>query len=167
MVSHWSLSDSKPPQVSRNLLSIPADLDNTVVWTVSTRPFISKFSSPCTNPFMIIPRAPITLDIIVTFMFHSFFNSLAKSRYSSLFSLLSTAVTARSTIPQVLLFVDYYKIWSSGRDWWYIFISKSQRSLCVPFSRTDSGLCIYHLFYGQISTSSTIPSWSPSPPSRT
>ena len=29
---------------------------------------------------------------------------------------------------------------------WYIYISKSQRILCVPFSKTDSGLCIYHLF---------------------
>ena len=27
-----------------------------------------------------------------------------------------------------------------------IRISKSQKNLCVSFSRTDSGLCIYHLF---------------------
>ena len=29
---------------------------------------------------------------------------------------------------------------------WSVCISKSQRTLCVLFSRTDSGLCIYHLF---------------------
>ena len=35
-VYHWSLSDSKSPQVSRTLLSILAGLNNAVVWTVST-----------------------------------------------------------------------------------------------------------------------------------
>ena len=30
--------------------------------------------------------------------------------------------------------------------WWSVCISKSQRSLCVSFSRADSGLCTYHLF---------------------
>ena len=29
---------------------------------------------------------------------------------------------------------------------WSVCISKSQSSLCVSFSSTDSGLCIYHLF---------------------
>ena len=29
---------------------------------------------------------------------------------------------------------------------WSVCISKSQRSLCVSFSRRDSGLCTYHLF---------------------
>ena len=29
---------------------------------------------------------------------------------------------------------------------WSVCISKSQRSLCVSFSRTDVGLCVYHLF---------------------
>ena len=41
MVSHWSLSDSKFPQVFRTLLSI----DRSLVWMVSTRPLISKPSS--------------------------------------------------------------------------------------------------------------------------
>ena len=46
MVFHWSLSDSKSPQVSRTLLSILAVLNNAVVWMVSTRPPTSKSSSP-------------------------------------------------------------------------------------------------------------------------
>ena len=64
---------------SRTLLSILADLNNPVVWMVSTRPFISKSSGPCTNHLVTVPRAPITIGIIVTFMIHSFFNSLTRS----------------------------------------------------------------------------------------
>ena len=45
MVSHWSLRDNKSPQVSRTLLSILADLNNTVVWLVTTCLLISKSSS--------------------------------------------------------------------------------------------------------------------------
>ena len=40
MVSQWSLSDIKSLQVSRALLSILTDLNNAVVWIVSTRPLI-------------------------------------------------------------------------------------------------------------------------------
>ena len=87
MVFYWRLSDSKSPQVFRTLLSILADLNNAVIWMVSTRPLISKSSSPCINPLMTVPRTPITIGIIVTFMSHSFFNSLARSRYLSFFSL--------------------------------------------------------------------------------
>ena len=29
---------------------------------------------------------------------------------------------------------------------WSVSMSKSHRSLCVSFSRTDAGLCLYHLF---------------------
>ena len=49
MVSYWSLSDSKSPQVSRTLLNILADINNAVVWMVSSRPLICKSSSSCTN----------------------------------------------------------------------------------------------------------------------
>ena len=47
---------------------------------VSTRPPTSKSSSPFSNPLVTVPNAPITIGIIVTCMFHSSFNSLAKSR---------------------------------------------------------------------------------------
>ena len=86
MVFHWSLSDNKSPQVSRTLLSILAVLNNAVVWIVSTRPPTYKSSSPFCNPLVTVPNAPITIGIIVICMFHSFFNSLARSRYLSLFS---------------------------------------------------------------------------------
>ena len=50
MVFHWSLSNSKSPQVSRTLLSILAVLNNAVVWMVSIHPLTSKSSSPFNNP---------------------------------------------------------------------------------------------------------------------
>ena len=81
MVFDWSLSDSKSPQVSRTLLSILAVLNNAIFWKVSTRPPTSKSSSPFSNPLVTVPNAPITIGIIVTCMFDSFFNSLARSRY--------------------------------------------------------------------------------------
>ena len=109
MVFHWSLSDSKSPQVSWTHLSIQAVLNNVVVWMASTRPPTSKSSSPFSNLLITVPNAPITIGIIVTCMFHSFFNSLARSRYLSFFShsfnfILWSARTAKSTILQVLFF---------------------------------------------------------------
>ena len=83
MIFHWSLSDSKSPQVSRTLLSILAVLNKIIVWMVSTRPPTSKSSSPFSNPLVTVPNAPITIGIIFTCLFRSFFNSLARSRYLS------------------------------------------------------------------------------------
>ena len=46
MAFHWSLSDSKSPQVSRTCLRILAVPSNAVVWIVSTRRPTSKSSRP-------------------------------------------------------------------------------------------------------------------------
>ena len=77
----------------------------------------SKSPSLFNSTLDTVPNAPIMIGIIVTFMFHIFFNSQARSRYLSYFSLcfsfiLWSADTAKSTILQVLffLFVDYYKV---------------------------------------------------------
>ena len=107
MAFHWSLSDSKSPRVSRTRLRNLAVLSNAVIWIVSTRPPTSKSSRPFNNPLVIGPKAPITIGAIVTFMFHSFFNSLARSRYLSFFShsfsfILWSAGTTKSTILQIL-----------------------------------------------------------------
>ena len=121
MVFHWSLSDNKSLQVSRTRLRVLVVLSNAVIWIVSTRPPTSKSSRPFNNPLVIVPKASITIGTIVTFMFHSFFYSLARSRYLSFFShsfrfILWSAGTAKSTILQILFFVVvYYKVWSSGR----------------------------------------------------
>ena len=151
MVFLWSLSYSKSPQVSRTLLSILAVLNNAVVWMVSTRPPTSKSSSPFCDPLVTVPNAPITIGIIVTCMFHSFFNSLERSRYLSFFShsfsfILWSAGTAKSTILQVLFFILI--IIRSGLlagIRWSVCMLKFHGSLCVAFSRTGAGLCIYHL----------------------
>ena len=110
MVFRWSLSDSKFPQVSRTRLRILAILSNAVVWIVSTCPPTFKSSSPFNNPLAIVPNAPITIGTIVTFMFHSFFNSLARSTHLSFFSLsfrfiLWSAGTAKSTILHIIIII--------------------------------------------------------------
>ena len=146
MIFHWNLSDSKSPLVSRILLSILAFLNNLVVLMVSTRPLISKSFSPINNPSVAVPWVPITIGINATFMFHSFFNSLAKPRYLSLFSFsfifsLWSAGTVKSTILQVLCFVclfvcllitvNFSRLTEIKLS---VCMSKSQRSLCISIS---------------------------------
>ena len=89
----------------------------------------------------------------VTFMFHSFFNFLARSRYLSFVSLyfsfiLWSSGTAKSTILLVLSFLLLIIVRSGflAEIKRSVCMSKSYRSLCVSFSRTKDGLCIYHLF---------------------
>ena len=67
MIFHWSLKESKSPQVSRTLLSILAVINNAVVWMVSTRPPTSKSSSPFNNLLVTIPKAPIIIIIIIAY----------------------------------------------------------------------------------------------------
>ena len=78
------LSYNKSPQVSRTFLSILAELNNAVVWMVSAHSPISNSSSSFTKPLRIVPSAPITIGITITF--HYFFSSLARSKYLPLFS---------------------------------------------------------------------------------
>ena len=152
MVFQWRLSDNNSPQVSRTLLSILAVFNNAVVWMVSTRPPTSKSSRPFNNPLVTVPKAPITIGIIVTFMFHSFLNSLARSRYLSFFS--HSVVCQDNKVDNFadflffsffffLLIIIRYGLRAEIR--WSVCISKSHRNLCVSFSRTGAGLCIYHL----------------------
>ena len=78
MIFHWSLSDSKSPQISKTLLSILSVLNNAVAWMVTISPPTSKSSSPFNNPLVTVPKVPITIGIIITFMFHSFFRFPSK-----------------------------------------------------------------------------------------
>ena len=104
---HWSQRDSKSPQVSSTRLRILAVLSNAVIWIVSTRPLTSNSSRPFNNPLVIVSKSPTTIGTIVTFMFHSFLNSLARSWYLSFFShffrfIPWSAETAMLTILQIL-----------------------------------------------------------------
>ena len=151
MVFHWSLSDSKYPQVSRTRLRSLAVLSNTVIWIVSSRSPTSKSSRPFNNPLVIVPKASLTIGTIVTFMFRNSFNSLVRLRYLSFFAhsfrfILWSAGTAKSTLLLILFFLLI--IIRSGLlagIRWSVCMVKSHRSLCVSFSRTGAGLCIYHL----------------------
>ena len=130
-VSHWILSNSKSPQVTRILPRILVDLNDALVWMVFSRTLIYKSSSPCTNPLVTVPGAPITIDITITFIFHSFFNSQARSKYLSFFSIsfsftLWSIGIVKSTIRHVLFFL--LVITRSGRlaeIRWSVCISKS------------------------------------------
>ena len=118
---------------------------------VSTRPPTHKSSRPFSNPLVTVQNAPITIGIIVTCMFHSFFSSLARSRYLS-FHILSVLFCGQSgqqsrlfcKFSFLLLIIIKSGLLAGIR--WSVRILKSHRSLCMSFSRTGVALCIYHLF---------------------
>ena len=151
MAFHWRLNDSKSPLVSRTLLSILAVFNNAVVWMVSTRPPTSKSSRSFNNPLVTVPKAPITIGIIVTFIFHSFFQFSNKVevlislfRFFQFYSVVSRDSKVDNFADSFFLLI----ILRSGllaEIRWSVCISKSHRSLCVSFSMTGAGLCIYHL----------------------
>ena len=100
MVSHWSLCDSKSPQVSGTLPSILTVFNNAVVWNISALPPTSKSSCSFNNPFVTVPKAPITIGIIVTFMFHIFFQF---SSYVEVLILLFTFFQFYSVVSRDIL----------------------------------------------------------------
>ena len=146
-------------------ISIQADVNNVVVWMVYFHPLITKSSNAFINPLLTVQSTPTRIAITVTFTFHRFFDSLARSMYLTFFSFSFnftqwSARTEKSTIQEGFFFNFLLTITRYGRMAkirWSLYISKSQRSLSVSFSIICS--------YGQISISCTIPSKSPSPPS--
>ena len=168
MVFHRSLCDSKCPQVFRTLLSILTILNNVVVFMVSTHQPTSKSSIPFSNPFVTVQKAPITTGIIVTCMFHSFFQFSCKVEVLILlftfFSVLFCGQPEQKSWPlsEFSFLFFFFIIIRSGflaEIRWSICTSKSHRSLCVSSSRTGAGLCIHHLLVWSNCT-------SPCPPSR-
>ena len=115
---------------------------------ISIHPLISNSTCHFFNALGTVSSAPTTFNITVTFMVHSFqlfailhvflylfvfFYFLSRIRWndqidlvkSSFFLLIHTGLLAEIRRP--------------------VCVSKSQRILCVSFSRTDSGWYIYHL----------------------
>ena len=84
IISHWRLGDNKTPKVSRTFHSILDNLNDAVVSMVSTRPLISKSSSPCTDPLVTVPSALMTIGITDTYIFPSFFQFSSKVNFSLL-----------------------------------------------------------------------------------
>ena len=89
-------------QVSRTLLCILGDFNSPVVSIVSILPLIYGFLSFFCKSLETIQRAPTTSGITGTFIFHSLFKSLARSRYLSRFSL--------SIIIIILLFWEFFTL---------------------------------------------------------
>ena len=147
------MSDSTSLQVSRTRLRILTVLSKAVIWIVSTRRPNSKSSRSFNNLFVIVPKAPHTIGTIVTFMFHSVFNSLSRSRNLSFFShsfgfILWSAGRAKSKILQILFFFCWSLLgllfWTRLGD---LCVCQNPIGVYVcHFSRTGVGLCIYHLF---------------------
>ena len=106
---------------------------------VSTRPFISKSSSPFINSLVTVPRAPIITGINVSFMFHNFFSSLVRSTYISFYShsfnfIQWSAGTTKSTILKVLFFCWLLLgpvVWPKLSD---PFVYQNHRGVCACHS---------------------------------
>ena len=152
--------------------SLYSDLNNAGVWIVYTCLLIPKSSSSCINPLVTVPKAPVTIGITVTFMFHSFFCSLARSKYLSFFLLslnftLWSARTAKSAIRQVLFsrwLLQSLVIRARLID---PFVFQNPRGVCASYSLWQILSCAYTIcLYDQISISCTIPRESSCPPSR-
>ena len=117
IVSWWSFAGVWVTAnfIRRPRLSILADLNNDVARLVSVRTLIPNSFYPFTKSLRIVPSAPNTISITVTFMFHSLFvfSSLEGSMHLSLFSfpLIFThrsAGTANSPILQVHFFFIFF-----------------------------------------------------------
>ena len=167
MVFHWSLSD-------RNLLkslSILADLKDARVWMFSTHPLISKSSSPFINLLVTVLRAPVTICINITFMFQGFFQYRWKVKVFALlfifiqfYSMVNWDKKVHNFASSLFLLLIIMRSGCLTKIRWPVWDSKSQRCLCVSFSRTAIRLSIW--LYGQISISCRIPCGSFFPPSR-
>ena len=83
MVFHWSLNDSKYPQVSFTILSILTILNNAIVWMVSMRPPTSNSPSPFNNP-----RSPSHLPQLMFFYW-----SLSDSKSPQISKILLNIIT--------------------------------------------------------------------------
>ena len=106
MVFHWSLSDSKSPQVSRTLHSIPADLNYAVVWMVSIHTLISKSPSTCTNTLLSVPSTLIT-SVSPSLSYSIVFSILLKSLGIYLSFRLRPVLSCDQPRPQSSLFSMY------------------------------------------------------------
>ena len=147
MVFHWSLNDSNFLQVSRTLLSILVDLNNAVVWMVSTRPVISKFSSPSINPLVTVPRAPNT---ITTLMFHIFFKFPSKVELLILLFTFFQFYSGVSRDREIYNFESslFLLIWLKLRD---PFLCQNPKGVCVSHFLGQMLGCAYIICsYGQI-----------------
>ena len=129
---------------------------------------LSRPSSPCNNPLVTVTRVPITIGIIVTFMFHSFFKAEILISLFAILSILHCGPPGQQS-PQ---FGKFSFSWLFlGPVVWprlgHPFVSQNPRGVCASHSSGQILGCAYTICsYGQTSISCTIPSGSPCPPCR-
>ena len=159
MVFRRSLSDRKSPQVSRTRLNILTNLKNAVLCMLSSYPPISKSSSPCSNPLVTVPSAPITFGI--TFMVLFFQYSCKVWVFISLFAFFQfyLVVSRNGKVHnwQILYFCQLsigLVIWLRLGD---PFVSQNPREVCASHFL---GRCAYNICF---SVSYTIHNGLPSP----
>ena len=85
-----SQCDSNSLQVSRILLSILANPNNALIYMVSNL-LIYNYSNLFFKPLGTVFSPPSRIGITISFMFHRFFSSLARSRYLYIFSFSSSS----------------------------------------------------------------------------
>ena len=142
---------------------------------VSTRPPNSKSSSPFDNPFDTVPKAPITTGMIVIFMFHSFFNSLARSMK---WILLFTFFQFYSVVSRDSKVDNFASSLFLGGGWLLLSVvfwpglvdpCVCQSTIGVygcHFRGQALGYAYTICYYGRIEISCTFPSGTPCRPSR-
>ena len=121
MAFHWSLIDSKTPQVSRTHLSMAAK-------NISHQ-WYNRWPS-CSIVFFFQFPSQVFILLFAFFLFYSVFNRDSKVHNfaNSFFYLI---IIRSGLLGEIRLSV---------------YMSKSHGSLCVSFPKTDAGLGIYHLF---------------------
>ena len=147
---HWSLSDSKSPQVSMTFFCILADLNNAVVWMLSIRPSMTNSSSPLSkplrtstrvnymwyHPYPLVPQLSLSSSkvkvLVSPFAFFHFHFSVRTANSSFFFFLF------------FLLFIFWYSWLSLVKIMWSVRMSKAQRILRSSFPWMDSCLWIDH-----------------------
>ena len=113
--------------------------DTAEVWMVSIFFSDFQFLQSFFKLLEIFPSSPTSIGITIIFMFHTIFSSFIASFY------FKYVVCLNGKIPEKvgsLFLTNWQNVWPSGL---HICTLKSQRILCVSFSRKDYGLCTYHL----------------------
>ena len=139
-IFHWCLNDCKFPSISKNILSIIVDFRS-----ASIIPLISYSQSLFLALGVIVPRVPTRILFYcsphVTQLFQ-FFGKVCVFVKFLLFQKMSICdLLERQNPSEDNVFTYCLLFWVV----WSVSFSTSQEILCVPFSRTDSGLCIHHL----------------------
>ena len=138
------------------LYSFPISFFFHIPWFFLSFFYFNSFS-PLSKPLGTVPSAPTNIDITFSLVFHSFFSSLARSKYfhSLLFSLCvlpeqQNLLDDMFSFSYFLFFFFLFFLIITKSDVlagvkWPIYISQYQGILCFPFSRIDSGLRINNL----------------------